>query len=257
MAAVAPTAPSALPTARARADAELFARYCRDRDPADHEALVKRFLPLARHLAARYRHGGEREDVMQVAAIGLLKAIDRYDPARGIAFSSFAVPTIVGEVKRYFRDLGWTVRVPRDVQELALRVDRMAETLTGELGRPPTAYEIATRCGVSAEQVLEARATATAHHAISLDQPVREPGDDAVVSGLVDEEWGFKQVEDATQVDQLLAVLPPREREVLLLRFRDDLMQREIAERVGVSQMQVSRLIAQSLATLQRVHGGS
>jgi RNA polymerase sigma-B factor len=248
------SAASTHPTSRAREDARLFERYCRDRDPADHAALVARFLPLARHLAARYPHGSEREDVMQVAAVGLLKAIDRYDPSRGIAFSSFAVPTIVGEVKRYFRDLGWTVRVPRDVQELALRVDRIGESLTNSLGRPPTVEELAERCQATVEQVLEARATATAHHAISLDQPGHGDDEDDVVNRIAADEPGFRHVDDATEIDQLLSVLPAREREVLLLRFRDDLMQREIAERMGVSQMQVSRLIAKSLATLQQAH---
>jgi RNA polymerase sigma-B factor len=252
-------APSTVPahapaTSRAREDAQLFERFCRDRNPTDHEALVRRFLPLARHLAARYPHGGEREDVMQVASVGLLKAIDRYDPARGIAFSSFAVPTIVGEIKRYFRDLGWTVRVPRDVQELTLRMERVSESLVHELGRAPTVEEIAERCQASVEQVLEARASATAHHAISLDQPAHDEDEDGVVNRLAAEEPGFARVDDATEVDELLSVLEPRERRVLLLRFRDDLMQREIADQLGISQMQVSRLIAKSLATLQRLH---
>jgi len=193
---------------------------------------------------------------MQVAYLGLLKAIDRYDPERGIAFSSFAVPTILGEIKRYFRDHGWTVRAPRDVQELAARAGRITDALTAELGRVPTISEVAERCGSSPEQVLEAHASATAHRAISLDQPAHdEEGADAIVDRLVVEESGFERVDDGLVMDQLLEVLPPRERAVVLLRFRDELKQREIGERLGMSQMQVSRLLARALATLGALGG--
>jgi RNA polymerase sigma-B factor len=232
-----------------RDDTRLFRRYRRDRDPADRDALVERYTPLARQLARRYR-ASDSEDVMQVAYIGLLKAIERFDPDRGLAFSSLAVPTILGEVKRYFRDLGWTVRVPRDIQELALRVEKVADVLTGELGRLPTVQEIATRCDTTAERVLEARGSATAHRAISLDQPSGEPDMDDMVDRLGGDDAGYEHAEAAVQVDRLLAELPDRERRVLELRFREDLMQREIAERLGISQMQVSRLIARSLAAL-------
>jgi len=243
------------PSMRAREDALLFERYRRDGDPARRETIVARFLPLAHYLAGRYAHGGEIEDVRQVATIGLLKAIDRYDPARGIAFSSFAMPTILGEVKRYFRDLGWTVRVPREVQERSLRLEHVTEELSAELGRSPTALELAERCESTVEQVLEARASATAHRAISLDQPAHGEDDEDAVDRLVTDEPNFARVEDADELEYLLSFLMPRERRVVLLRFRDDLLQREIAEAEGISQMQVSRILAQSLATLQRVHG--
>ena len=233
-----------------RDDTRLFARYRRDRDPADRDALVERYTPLARQLARRY-HSTDAEDVLQVAYIGLLKAIERFDPDRGLAFSSLAVPTILGEVKRYFRDLGWTVRVPRDIQELALRVEKVADGLTGELGRLPTAQEIAERCDTTAERVLEARASATAHRAISLDQPSGEPDMEDMVDRLGADDAGYERAEASVQVDRLLAELPERERLVLELRFREDLMQREIADRLGISQMQVSRLIARSLASLR------
>jgi RNA polymerase sigma-B factor len=232
-----------------RDDTRLFQRYRRDHDPAARDALVERYTPLARQLARRYR-SSDAEDVMQVAYIGLLKAIDRFDPDRGLAFSSLAVPTILGEVKRYFRDLGWTVRVPRDVQELALRMESVADDLAGELGRMPTVQEIADRCDTTRERVMEARASATAHRTISLDQPSGEPDMDDIVDRLGGDDPGFEQAESALQVDRLLAALPERERLVLELRFREDLMQREIAERLGISQMQVSRLIARSLAAL-------
>src|SRR4051812_15305345 len=242
----------ARPTSTACEDAVRFARYRRTGDPAEREALVLRYLPLARHLAARYLHGGERDDVMQVAALGLLRAIDRFDPERGLAFSTFAVPTILGEVKRYFRDQGWMVRVPREIQELSLRLDRAVEELTGVLGRTPTVEDLAAHCRVTAEQVVEARATTTAHHALSLDRPTANAEDTDAFDQLGGEDPGFARVEDATQLRQLLDQIPPRERRILLLRFGHELKQREIAQLVGISQMHVSRVIARSLATLER-----
>ncbi len=160
-------------------------RLHREGDPAAREELVVRFLPLARHLARRYGRGSDQlDDLAQVASLGLLKAIDRFDPNREIAFTSFAVPTIVGELKRYFRDKGWSVRVPRDLQELAIKVDRVADAMSRELGRAPTAAEIAERTGKTVEQVLEAREAAGGRHAASLvatrrDDPV---ADDASAS---------------------------------------------------------------------------
>jgi RNA polymerase sigma-B factor len=213
---------------------------------------VQRFLPLARHLASRYCVGTERDDLEQVAAIGLIKAIDRFDPSRGIAFSSFAVPTILGELKRHFRDLGWSVRVPRALQELATRVTHAVQELTGELGRTPTPLEIAGYCGVSPEQVLEARATATAHRAISLDQPAREDDDEPGRQPIGQEDSGYADVEQAADLERLLSRLSEREQIVLRLRFQEDLVQREIAERIGISQMHVSRLITHAINTLQQ-----
>ena len=232
----------------------LFERYHRERDAGDREALVERFLPLARHLARRYANGGaDRDDLEQVASIGLLKAIDRFDPERGLAFTTFAVPTILGELKRHFRDFGWSVRVPRELKELAARVEDAVEELNGELGRTPTTEQIAQRCGVTVERVLEARATATAHRADSLDRPAYEDDDDAGSGPLLGcEDPSFEQVERAADVDRLLARLPEREERILRLRFQEDLVQREIAARVGLSQMQVSRTIAQAIDTLRR-----
>jgi RNA polymerase sigma-B factor len=240
-----------VPTTSAEDASALLERYHRGRDRADRDALVQRFLPLARHLAGRYCVGTERDDLEQVAAIGLIKSIDRFDPSRGIAFSSFAVPTILGELKRHFRDLGWSVRVPRALQELSTRVTHAVEELTGELGRTPTTQEIAGHCGVSEEQVLEARATVTAHRAISLDQPAREDDDDAGRQLIGREDGGYAEVEQAADLERLLARLSERERIVLRLRFHEDLVQREIAERIGISQMHVSRLIAHAINTLR------
>jgi RNA polymerase sigma-B factor len=224
----------------------------RDRDRLPREALIERYLPLARHLARRYKGGGaELDDLYQVAAFALVKAVDRFDPDRGIAFSTFAVPTIVGELKRHFRDHGWVVRVPRDVQELKLRLDRMVAALTGEIGRTPTAGELADRTGATIEQVLEALGAASAHYPDSLDRPVNEDGDDGLAQLLGGEDPGYEEVENSELVDGLLATLPERERLILKLRFEDELTQAEIGRRLGVSQMHVSRLIRKSIAHLQ------
>jgi RNA polymerase sigma-B factor len=233
-------------------EAVLFDRYRRDRDPAAREQLVARYLPLAHHFARRYRGRAERDDLIQVAALGLLKAIDRFDPERGLAFSSFAVPTILGELKRHFRDRGWMIRVPRGVQELSLRLDTVTQTLTGELGRSPTAAELAGRAGASVEDVLEALAAATAHHPDSLDRPITDEGDGAVKVLAIREDPGFARVEDAAMIDGLMATLPARDRTVLRLRFEDDLTQAEIGRLLGISQMQVSRIIRQSITALNQ-----
>jgi RNA polymerase sigma-B factor len=239
--------------ARAAEDRRLLERYHRFGDRAARDEIVERFLPLARQLARRYAGAGEPlEDLIQVASLGLVKAVDRFDPKRAVAFSSFAVPTILGELKRHFRDKGWSVRVPRDLQELALRLDRVAEELARELGRAPTPAELAARLQVSEEDVLEAREAAHAYRAVSLDRPRTEEDEGApsVADAMGGEDPGFSRAEDAATVDQLLRVLAPREREVLRLRFVEDLTQQEIGERIGVSQMHVSRLIRQAIARL-------
>jgi RNA polymerase sigma-B factor len=240
--------------ARAREDRRLLQRLHRHDDQAAREALVERFLPLARQLARRYQHGGEQlDDLIQVASLGLLKAIDRFDPARETAFSSFAVPTILGELKRHFRDKGWSVRVPRDLQELSVRVDRETELLSRELGRAPTLAEVAERTASTEEQVLEAREAAGAYRAVSLDRPRDddEDGEGSVAATMGSEDPGFRVAEDAATVQRLMRVLSEREREVLRLRFEEDLTQSEIGARVGVSQMHVSRLIRQAVAQLR------
>jgi RNA polymerase sigma-B factor len=243
-----------LPAIRVRRgeELELFRRYRRDRDPAIRNVLIERYMPLARHLARRYRSGGEREDVTQVAALGLLKAVDRFDPDNGAGFTSFATPTILGEIKRYFRDYGWAVRMPRELQELAVRLEKAVAELTGALGRAPTPRELADRLDVSVEQVLEALSTDTAHHPVPLDRPARDGEDEPARPLAAVEERGFASVEDTVAVDSLLGRLPERERLIVKLRFHDDLLQREIAELVGISQMQVSRTLTRSLELLQR-----
>jgi RNA polymerase sigma-B factor len=247
--------------ARSQEDRRLLERYHRHGDAAARDALVERFLPLARQLARRYQRAGEPlDDLVQVASLGLLKAIDRYDPTRQTAFSSFAVPTILGELKRHFRDKGWSVRVPRDLQELAVKVDRVGEDMSRELARAPTPKEIGERVGASAEQVLEAREAAGAYRAVSLDRP-RGAEDEEEGNELSDafgiEDPGFARAEDAATVERLMRVLSDREREVLRLRFAEDLTQSEIGRRVGVSQMHVSRLIRQSVSRLRALAEGS
>jgi RNA polymerase sigma-B factor len=240
---------------RTREDRELFLRHQRDRDPAAREALVERFLPLARQLARRYQRADEPlEDLIQVASLGLIKAIDRFNPDRDVAFSSYAVPTILGELKRHFRDRTWAVRVPRDLQELALKVDRAVSELSRESHRAPSVTQIAQRVGAGEEQVLEALEASGAYRATSFDAP-RPGGDDDAGDSLGDavghQDTGFGLAEDRATLDRLMQSIGPREREVLRLRFVEDMTQAEIGERIGVSQMQISRLIRQSLARLR------
>jgi RNA polymerase sigma-B factor len=243
--------------ARIRADRRLLTRYQLDRDAAARAALVERFLPLARQLARRYAGGGEPlDDLVQVASVGLLKAIDRFDVDRTTAFSSFAVPTMLGELRRHFRDNGWSVRVPRDLQELAARLEMVTDELARTSARRPTVDEIARHIGVSPERVIEGRAAAGAHRAVSLDPPARDSDDDEHVGlsmSLGAEDPGYGRAEDAVTVGHLMRGLGDREREVLRLRFAEDLTQSEIGARVGISQMQVSRLIRRALSKLRRV----
>jgi RNA polymerase sigma-B factor len=238
---------------RAQHDARLFLSYRRDPTPELRESLVERFMPLARHLAARYAKAGELDDLVQVASVGLLKAIDRFDPERGLAFSSFAVPTITGELKRYFRDHGWAVHVPRDLQERALQIDRTTERLTRSLGRAPTPAELAAALQIDVELVLEALQTATAHHPDRLDATADADDENAerTRATLASEEAGYATAEAAATLEPLLAQLKPRERLVLLLRFEEDLVQTEIGSLMGVSQMQVSRIQRHALGRLQ------
>jgi RNA polymerase sigma-B factor len=250
------------PVDRARSDRRLFLRFVDAHDPVDREAIVERFLPLARQLAARYQRPDEPfDDVYQVACFGLVKAVDRFDVGRGVAFSSYAVPTIMGEIKRHFRDRTWAVRVPRDLQELALRVDRVVTELTRELGRAPSVDEVARAIDAEPEEILEAMQASSAYRATSLETPRaggdNEPGDtlgDSV--GIVDD--GFHRAEQRAVLHALMRSLTPREREVVRLRFEEDLTQAAIGERIGVSQMQVSRVLRHAIArlrTLARVEG--
>jgi RNA polymerase sigma-B factor len=238
---------------RHRRDRELFMRLKEHGDQHAREELVERFMGLARQVAVRYRRQSEPlEDVMQVAALGLLKAIDRFDPDRGIAFSSFAVPTMLGEVKRHFRDKSWTVRPPRDLQELTLRVEQATTQLASSLGRSPSVAELAEHLSVSDEDVLEALEAGRARSATSLSAPRGDEEDGTTLGDLLgDEEDGFDRAEERATLAVLFNELTPRERTVLTLRFRQDMTQAEIGEIVGVSQMQVSRIIRSAIDRLR------
>jgi RNA polymerase sigma-B factor len=235
---------------------ELFVRWQQHGEQRAREELVERFLPLARKLARRYSGAHEPlDDLMQVASLGLVKAIDRFDVSRGTAFSSFAVPTILGELKRYFRDLGWSVHVPRGAQELALKVEEARQQLTTKTGRPPSVPDLAQYLELSVESVLEALETASAHHTASLDSP-RDDGEEesgtlADAFGEVDER--FELVDAKVTIAAAARHLGPRERRVLLLRFVEDLTQSQIATLIGVSQMQVSRILRRALEQLREL----
>lgn len=240
---------------RAREATELFERL-QGGDTAAREALVERFLPLARQLARRYQRANEPlDDLVQVASLGLVKAVDRFDPERGVAFSSYAVPTILGELKRYFRDSGWAVHVPRGMQEQAMLVDRTVKDLSGRLGRSPSVAEIAEHTDRSIEDVLGAIEAAQAYEAVSLESE-RGGGDspgDTFADSIGEDDERYELVEYGATIAPALAALTPRDRLILRLRFVEDMTQSEIAERIGVSQMQVSRLIRRSLARLRTV----
>jgi RNA polymerase sigma-B factor len=241
-------------------DAELFVRMRTHADARAREQLIERYLPLARRLARRYQRAEEPlEDLVQVASLGLIKAIDRFDPERKVVFSSYAVPTVLGELKRHFRDHTWSVRVPRDLQELALRVDRTVTRLSLGKRRSPSVSEIAQAVEATEEQVLEALEAAGAYRAGSLDAPRTAQGEqetESIADTLGTQDSGFERAEERATLEPLLARISARERLVLQLRFGEDLTQAEIGERIGVSQMQVSRLIRQALTRLRSSDGG-
>ena len=239
-----------IPAARKHADADLFIRWQSHRDQAARDELIGRHLSLARKLAGRYARRREPlEDLFQVASLGLLKAIDRFDPARGLAFSSYAVPTILGELKRHFRDKGYPVHLPRGLQEMTLKVKEAEDALSARTGSSPTVIEIADHLSVDSEQVIEALDAIAAHQAASLDEPaVPEAAEDTGTRHDVigAEEQGYGLVETSLSLAAARTRLPAQHRRVLTMRYRDGLKQREIATRLGVSQMQVSRLLRRS-----------
>jgi RNA polymerase sigma-B factor len=228
-----------------------FFEYRRARDRTLRDELIVEHLGLAIALARRFAGRGEPvADLEQIATLGLLKAVERFEPERGLAFSTFATPTISGEIKRHFRDKSWSVRVPRALQELGLRLTATVADLTNDLGRSPTVTEIAERLEVDPEAVLEAMEANRAFATQSLDAQL--PGDDRTLGDtLGGEEPGMARVEDEIVVTDLLATLPEREQTILRLRFFEGMTQTEIARRVGISQMHVSRLLARSLDALR------
>ena len=244
-------------SANTREDRRLLIRYHDEGDMAAREELVERFLPLARQLARRYQRQNEPlDDLMQVASMGLVKAIDRFDPERGTAFSTYAVPTILGELKRYFRDSGWAVHVPRGMQERVMKLDQASQELHRRLGRSPSASELAQELDLNSEEVLEAMEAASAYDAISLEEQRSEssdPQEPTYADALGSEEERYELVEYGATIAPTMKALSERERLILHLRFVEDLTQSEIADRIGVSQMHVSRLIRRALARLRAV----
>ena len=228
-------------------------------DTGAREELIERYMPLARSLALRYRRASEPlDDLVQVASVGLVKAVDRWDPDRGLAFSSYAVPTILGELRRYFRDATWDVRPARDLQELCLSVEEARETLWGELGRSPTVADLAERLDRSPEEVVEALQATEGRSVRSLDAPVHDEEVGSASAGdLIGRTDGeFERVEAGVTIERMSGILDDRAREILRLRFQEDLLQSEIAERVGCSQMHVSRIIRSSLEKLYAYGSG-
>jgi RNA polymerase sigma-B factor len=235
-------------------EAEDLRAYAYHREPWARERLIRRYLPLANSIARRFDRGKRvpLEDLQQVAAIGLIKALDRYDPANGAAFSTFAVPTMQGEIRRYFRDFTWTVRPPRELQERSIRIEREREQLTNDLGRNPTALELSAQVGCTLEELLDASEAAQARTSDSFDRPMTTQEGDAATLGerLGDDDPGFEAAEASATLDRLFGTLSERDQLVLRLRFRDDLTQTEIGRHIGCSQMHVSRLLRAALAQL-------
>ncbi len=238
----------ATPTRRS-SEEELLRRYAQG-DIRARQSLIEQMMPLARRMAGRYSHTGEaREDLEQVAYLALTKAVDRYDPEVG-PFRAYAVPYMLGELRRHFRDKGWGVHVPRSVQERLMRTNQAVERLLGELGRSPTPKEIAARTGDSVEDVLEALDAAAAYSPSSLDAPFAgaDDGEVRTVGDAVGGEDGhYEMVELGATVGPVFRALPEREQLIVKLRFVDDLKQHEIAERIGISQMHVSRLLRRAV----------
>ena len=238
-------------TARPETTTDDFVEFAATRDPALRDRLVESHLGLAHQLARRFANRGEtHDDLVQVASVALINAVDRFDPSRGFAFSTFATRTVLGELKRHFRDKGWAVRAPRRIQELYLELGRATDALAQELGHPPTIQELAERTGATEEAVLEAVEAGQGYRATSIDAPDRQDG--TIASRLGDVDAGFSGTEDHQVLIQAMATLPERERLILQLRYVDGLTQSEIAERIGVSQMHVSRLLAVSISKLRQ-----
>ena len=240
---------------RARsAERELLERYHREGDVAARRELIERFIPLARDLALRYSYTDQPfDDLFQVACLGLIKAIDRFEPGRGNKLTSYAAPTILGELKRHFRDKGWALRVPRDLQERALALSRETEALSKQLGRSPTIREVATAIGCSVEEALEANDAASSYEATSLDAPSARDDDESgsLLDMLGGADSSYELVESRDAIAATWQELSELERRVVELRFVHDLTQREIGKRIGYSQMHVSRLLRRARNRLE------
>lgn len=231
---------------------ELIASWQSERDPAVLDALVRQFMPLVRALARRYSHSSMvMEDLVQVAALGLIKAIDRFDPERGQKLQSFAIPTILGELRRHFRDSGWAAHVPRKAKERALTVRDACESLAKQTGREPTAGELAEFLEIDVEDVLEGLNALRAYDTDSLDVPMEDGEGRSLIDALSVTDPNFELVEDIAVLGPALSHLDQRQREILRLRFLEELSQSQIAARVGISQMQISRILSRCFEILR------
>ena len=232
---------------------ELFRRYKEEGDTEAREQLIVSHLNLVRFLASKFKNRGEPlDDLIQVGTIGLIKAIDRFDPDRGLEFTTYATPTIMGEIKRHFRDKGWSVRVPRRLQELSQKAGQATEDLTRELQRSPSVEEIADRIGVSVDELLEAMESSSAYSAV----PLEGGGSDdeeapAVIDHYASVDRDLEASDDRIVLEEAIAGFAPREKDIIRMRFIDGLTQVEIAERLGISQVQVSRLLRRTLKRIQ------
>ncbi|WP_293673555.1 RNA polymerase sigma factor SigF [uncultured Parolsenella sp.] len=232
---------------------ELFALYKEQGDEDARNELVMSHLNLVRFLASKFKNRGEPlDDLVQVGTIGLIKAIDRFDPERGLEFTTYATPTILGEIKRHFRDKGWSVRVPRRLQELSSKVNQATDELTKELQRTPSTEEVASKLGVTVEEVLEAMESSSAYSSVPLEAGGSDDDDaPAVIDHYASVDQDLAASDDRMVIEDTIKEFSPREQEVIRMRFNDNLTQVEIAKRLGVSQVQVSRLLRRTLKKLQ------
>src|ERR671919_1064436 len=242
------------PVEQPKTDRDLLRRYHEDGDLEARERLIEQYLPLVRSLARRYSYRGEQlEDLVQVGCIGLIKAIDRFDLERGVELTTYATPNIIGEIKRHFRDKGWSVRVPRGLQELNVQLSRLIEQLTVQLGRSPTITELAKASDSTEEEVLEALESGRAYSSLSLSAGGGGDGDEELdpLESIGAEEHEYEVSEDRAVLEPGFRALDERERRILHLRFFEGLTQSQIAQQIGISQMHVSRLIRRSLEKIR------
>lgn len=232
---------------------ELFRQYKATGDPEVRDQLIVSHLNLVRFLASKFKNRGEPlDDLIQVGTIGLIKAIDRFDPSRGLEFTTYATPTILGEIKRHFRDKGWSVRVPRRLQELSAKVNQANDELTNELSRSPSVEEIAKRVGASVDDVLEAMESSSAYSSVPLEGGSSDDDDaPSVIDHYATEDENLAASDDRIVLEDAIRDFSPREKDVIRMRFFEGMTQVEIAERLGISQVQVSRLLRRTLRRVQ------
>ena len=233
---------------------ELFRLYKEEGDEEAREQLIVSHLNLVRFIAAKFKNRGEPlDDLVQVGTIGLIKAIDRFEPSRGLEFTTFATPTIMGEIKRHFRDKGWSVRVPRRLQELSAKVNATTDELTRELQHAPSVAEVAARLNASVDEVLEAMESSSAYSSVSLEGTGQGAEDDtpSILDHYISEDDELAASDDRMLLDQLIGTFTPREQEIIRMRYDQGLTQVEIADKLGISQVQVSRMLRRALKQMQ------